>query len=37
MGRENKFIGVNSIKFNRYFQSDDDCYNYLADVKWADG
>lgn len=37
MGRENKFIGVNSIKFNRYFQSDDDCYNYLADVKWKDG
>ncbi|MFR9586037.1 MAG: IS1595 family transposase [Rikenellaceae bacterium] len=37
MGRENKFRGVNSIKFNRYFQSDDDCYKYLADVKWADG
>ncbi|MFR9504292.1 MAG: transposase, partial [Rikenellaceae bacterium] len=37
MGRENIFRGVNSIKFNRYFQSVDDCYKYLADVKWADG
>lgn len=37
MGRENNFRGVNSIKFNRYFQRDDDCYKYLADVKWADG
>ena len=37
MGRENIFRGVNSIKFNRYFQSNDDCYQYLADAKWADG
>ncbi|MFI3320945.1 MAG: hypothetical protein R3Y50_00270 [Rikenellaceae bacterium] len=28
---------MNLIKFNRYFQSDDDCCKYLADVKLADG
>lgn len=32
-GRD-KFEGVNSIKFNRRFQNDEDCYRYLADVKW---
>lgn len=37
MGRKNRFTGVNSIKFNRYFQSDEDCSRYLADIKWADG
>jgi hypothetical protein len=29
-----KFIGVNSIKFNRQFQDDIACYKYLADIKW---
>lgn len=33
---ENRFTGVNSIKFNRYFQIDDDCYRYLAETKWAE-
>lgn len=37
MTRENRFEGVNSIKFNRAFLSDDDCYRYLADIKWAEG
>jgi len=32
-----RFEGVNSIKFNRYFRSDDDCYRYLAAIKWEDG
>jgi len=31
------FTGVNSIKFNRYFTSDIDCYKYLADIKWEGG
>lgn len=35
MDNRNKFKGVNSIKFNRYFQSDDDCYRYLSEVKWS--
>lgn len=34
--KKEKFIGVNSIKFNRHFQTDDDCYSYLADIKWGD-
>lgn len=37
MGRQNIFIGVNSITFNRTFQSDDYCYGYLSDIKWEDG
>ena len=28
------FTGVNSIKFNRYFQSEEDCYRYLSAIKW---
>jgi len=31
-----KFIGVNSIMFNKYFQTDEDCYSYLADIKWGE-
>jgi hypothetical protein len=34
MEERNKFEGVNSIKFNRRFTNDEDCYRYLADVKW---
>ena len=30
-----KYIGVNSIEFNRYFQTDEDCYRYLSAIKWA--
>lgn len=29
-----KFAGVNSIRFNRQFKEDSDCYKYLASVKW---
>lgn len=28
------FRGVNSIKFNMAFKTDDDCYRYLALIKW---
>lgn len=37
METRNQFIGVNSIKFYNRFQSDEDCYKYLADIKWQDG
>lgn len=37
MTERNRFIGVNSIKFSRVFLSDDDCYGYLADIKWHEG
>ena len=32
-----QFSGVNSIKFNRYFQSDEDCYRYISEIKWPSG
>ena len=32
-----QFLGVNSIKFNTYFQTDADCYKYLSEIKWAAG
>lgn len=31
---EEKYKGVNSIKFNKYFKEEDDCYRYLASIKW---
>ena len=34
MLKRNRFEGVNSIKFNKYFQSDEDCYRYLSEIKW---
>ncbi|MBK7098364.1 MAG: transposase [Sphingobacteriales bacterium] len=34
---ENIFGGVNSIKFNQRFKDDNDCLNYLSDLKWSDG
>lgn len=36
MTERNQFKGVNSIKFHNTFSSDDDCYGYLADIKWHD-
>ena len=30
-----KYIGVNSIEFNKYFQTDEDCYRYLSEIKWS--
>ena len=32
-----KFVGVNSIKFNRQFKDDASCYEYLASIKWDNG
>ena len=31
------FSGVNSIKFNQRFNSDEDCYSYIAAIKWEYG
>lgn len=36
MGKREQFSGVNSIKFNRYFQTDIDCYKYLSEIKWSE-
>jgi ISXO2-like transposase domain len=30
-----RFIGVNSIKFNRQFRDDESCHEYLAALKWS--
>ena len=29
-----QFKGVNSINFYRRFNSDEDCYKYLSEIKW---
>jgi len=35
MEKRERFIGVNSIKFNRYFQTEEDCYRYMSEIKWS--
>ncbi|MDR3328061.1 MAG: transposase, partial [Prevotellaceae bacterium] len=37
MKTREKFTGVNSIEFYKHFQSDEDCYKYIADIKWKNG
>jgi hypothetical protein len=37
MAGEGEFRGVNSIKFGKRFQTNEDCYNYLAGIKWKQG
>jgi len=37
MEAREKFTGLNSIKFNRQFKTDEDCYKYLSEVKWQSG
>lgn len=37
MTERNIFKGVNSIKFNQIFKDDNDCLEYLAEVKWLNG
>lgn len=37
MATRNKFIGVNSISFYQRFASEDECFKYLADIKWENG
>jgi hypothetical protein len=32
-----KFAGMNSIKFNQYFKTEEDCLKYIADIKWESG
>lgn len=35
MEKIGQFTGVNSIEFNQYFKDDEDCYRYLASLKWS--
>ena len=37
MAERIKFVGVNSITFNRQFTEDSDCLAYLASLKWVEG
>ena len=37
MTERNIFRGLNSIKFNQRFKDDNDCLEYLAEVKWQNG
>lgn len=37
MSTREKFIGVNSITFNKLFKEDADCYEYLSLIKWENG
>ncbi len=37
MENQNRFAGVNSIKFNWYFKTDTDCLKYIAELKWENG
>lgn len=36
MEAREKFKGVNSIKFHRAFNNNEDCYRYIASIKWND-
>jgi hypothetical protein len=33
--KRDKFEGVNSIEFYKYFQANEDCYRYLSEIKWS--
>ena len=37
MTERNIFRGVNSIEFHRRFKDDNDCFEYLSEVKWLNG
>lgn len=37
MENRDRFAGMNSIKFNQYFKTDEDCLKYIADLKWEEG
>lgn len=37
MEKRSTFSGVNSIKFNQFFKTDEDCLIYIADIKWEQG
>ena len=37
MEKRVKFTGMNSIKFNQYFTTDEDCQKNIAGIKWAEG
>ena len=36
MEAREKFKGVNSIKFHKAFNNNEDCYRYISSIKWDD-
>lgn len=37
MEKRNTFVGMNSIKFNSHFKTEDDCKKYISEIKWDQG
>lgn len=37
MEKRSIFAGVNSIKFNQFFKTEQDCIKYIAEIKWEQG
>ena len=37
MADRDNFVGVNSIKFNQRFKTDEDCLRYISAIKWSEG
>lgn len=37
MEKRDIFTGVNSINFHKRFKTDDDCLQYIAEIKWEKG
>jgi transposase-like protein/DNA-directed RNA polymerase subunit RPC12/RpoP len=37
MEKRSIFVGVNSIKFNQFFKTEQDCIKYIAEIKWEQG
>lgn len=37
MEKRSIFVGVNSIKFNQRFKTDEDCLRYMSEIKWDQG
>ena len=37
MEKRNTFVGMNSIKFNDNFQTEEDCLQYISAIKWEQG
>lgn len=35
METRTQYVGVNSIEFNKFFRTDEDCYRYLSSIKWS--
>jgi len=37
MEKRDKFTGLNSIKFNQYYRTEEECLKHIAELKWEKG